>query len=158
MKTQKIAMNIVNQLYDLADVSVDKRQAINDQADKFVSEMLVQFLQSIVSTKEKPKEGKYTDVECAEIMQSRGYTKHHTAGTTTGWSKLVGEIDDLDSMWIFADVNHINSTIELSCDPFKGLIHLRSPDLALDHPRFHYFEDKLISYMNACRSVQHDRC
>lgn len=149
-------MNIVNQLYDLAEVSVDKRQSINDQADEFVSSMLTEFLRSLVG-KDEPKESKFTEVECDKMMRDRGYEKHHTGGNITGWSKLIGELDDLDSMWIFADVNRINNTVELLCDPFKGLIHLRSPALALDHPRFDYFEDKLIRYMNACKSVQHDK-
>jgi hypothetical protein len=37
---KKIAMNIVNQLYDLAEVPVKKRQAINDKADEFVIKIL----------------------------------------------------------------------------------------------------------------------
>ena len=38
---QFLAMNIVNQLFDLAEVSVEKRQAINDDADAFVYRLLV---------------------------------------------------------------------------------------------------------------------
>lgn len=37
-----LAMNIVNQLFDLAEVPVDKRQAINDEADDFVYRLLVE--------------------------------------------------------------------------------------------------------------------
>jgi hypothetical protein len=37
---QFLAMNIVNQLFDLADVPVEKRQAINDEADAFVYGLL----------------------------------------------------------------------------------------------------------------------
>jgi hypothetical protein len=36
----KTAMMIVNQLYDLAEVPVDKRQDINDIATNFVNEIL----------------------------------------------------------------------------------------------------------------------
>lgn len=37
---QFLAMNIVNQLFDLAEVPVEKRQAINDKADSFVYRLL----------------------------------------------------------------------------------------------------------------------
>jgi hypothetical protein len=37
---QFLAMNIVNQLFDLADVPVDVRQDVNDQADAFVYDLL----------------------------------------------------------------------------------------------------------------------
>jgi hypothetical protein len=37
-------MNIVNQLYDLAEVPVDKRQVINDKADDFVCKMLDEYM------------------------------------------------------------------------------------------------------------------
>jgi len=40
---EHIAMNIVNQLFDLAEVSVEKRQEINDKADVFVNEMLDRY-------------------------------------------------------------------------------------------------------------------
>lgn len=39
---ERLAMNIVNQLFDLADVPVEKRQAINDEADRFVLRLLQQ--------------------------------------------------------------------------------------------------------------------
>lgn len=39
-KAKAISMNIVNQLFDLAEVPVVKRQAINDRADEFVLKML----------------------------------------------------------------------------------------------------------------------
>jgi hypothetical protein len=35
-----LAWNIVNQLFDLAEVPVEKRQAVNDQADAFVTSLL----------------------------------------------------------------------------------------------------------------------
>ena len=37
---KKVSMNIVNQLFDLAEVPVDKRQAINDKADEFVLSLI----------------------------------------------------------------------------------------------------------------------
>lgn len=37
-----IAMNIVNQILDLAETDVSKRQAINDQCDDFVIQLLAQ--------------------------------------------------------------------------------------------------------------------
>lgn len=39
---KRFAMNIVNQLFDLADVPVEKRQAINDKADEGVLRLLQQ--------------------------------------------------------------------------------------------------------------------
>lgn len=39
---KRLAMNIVNQLFDLADVPVKKRQAVNDEADAFVLRLLQQ--------------------------------------------------------------------------------------------------------------------
>lgn len=39
---KRLAMNIVNQLFDLADVPVEKRQAVNDEADAFVLRLLQQ--------------------------------------------------------------------------------------------------------------------
>ena len=39
---KRLAMNIVNQLFDLADVPVEKRQAINDEADAGVLRLLQQ--------------------------------------------------------------------------------------------------------------------
>ena len=38
--TRSTAMNIVNQLFDLAEVPTEKRQAINDQADFFTQTMI----------------------------------------------------------------------------------------------------------------------
>ena len=40
---EHIAMNIVNQLFDLAEVPVVKRQEINDTADDFVKKMLDKY-------------------------------------------------------------------------------------------------------------------
>jgi len=40
----KTAMMIVNQLYDLAEVPVEKRQAINDIATNYVNEILITLL------------------------------------------------------------------------------------------------------------------
>lgn len=39
---KRLAVNIVNQLFDLAEVSVEKRQAINDEADGLVLQLLQQ--------------------------------------------------------------------------------------------------------------------
>lgn len=41
---QALAMNIVNQLFDEAEVSVEKRQAINDKCDKFVQDLVSRFV------------------------------------------------------------------------------------------------------------------
>lgn len=41
---KRIAMNIVNQLFDIAEVPVKKRQEINDVCDDFVITMLDKFL------------------------------------------------------------------------------------------------------------------
>ncbi len=40
---KRLAMNIVSQLFDLADVPVEKRQAINNEADEFVLQLLQQI-------------------------------------------------------------------------------------------------------------------
>lgn len=37
---KKQAMGIVNQLFDLAEVPVEKRQEINDKADEYITEQL----------------------------------------------------------------------------------------------------------------------
>ena len=37
---KKKAMTIVNQLFDLAEVSVEKRQEVNDKADEYVMQQL----------------------------------------------------------------------------------------------------------------------
>lgn len=45
MKNERFAaMNIVNQLFDLAETSVEKRQAINDRADVFVQSIISNLL------------------------------------------------------------------------------------------------------------------
>lgn len=41
---QFLTTNIINQLFDLAEVPVEKRQAINDEADAFVYELLLRGL------------------------------------------------------------------------------------------------------------------
>jgi len=41
---RKQCMGIVNQLYDLADVPVDKRQKINDMADKYLNDRFLDML------------------------------------------------------------------------------------------------------------------
>ena len=38
---KKQAMGIVNQLFDLAEVPVEKRQEINDKADEYMTEQLM---------------------------------------------------------------------------------------------------------------------
>lgn len=40
---KKECMGIVNQLFDLAEVSVEKRQEINDAADKYVFEQFLRL-------------------------------------------------------------------------------------------------------------------
>lgn len=41
---KKECMGIVNQLYDLAEVPVDKRQAVNDRADEYMFEQVIRLL------------------------------------------------------------------------------------------------------------------
>lgn len=41
--SRRVAMNIVNQLFDVAEVSSERRQAINDQCDDFTENLLTQF-------------------------------------------------------------------------------------------------------------------
>lgn len=43
---QHLAMNIVNQLFDLAEVPVPKRQAINDRCDEFVRGLVAEFVKT----------------------------------------------------------------------------------------------------------------
>lgn len=40
---KKECMGIVNQLFDLAEVSVEKRQAINDKADEYLQEQFLRL-------------------------------------------------------------------------------------------------------------------
>jgi len=40
---KKECMGIVNQLFDLAEVGVEKRQAINDIADKYLFEQILRL-------------------------------------------------------------------------------------------------------------------
>lgn len=42
-KLQKECMGIVNQLFDLAEVPVEKRQSINDTADKYLQEQFLRL-------------------------------------------------------------------------------------------------------------------
>jgi hypothetical protein len=50
-----LAMNIVNQLFDLAEVSVTKRQEINDKAYDFVQE-LIESRCPVIKPADEPKE------------------------------------------------------------------------------------------------------
>ncbi len=43
-KLKKECMGIVNQLFDLAEVPVEKRQEINDAADKYVFEQVMRLI------------------------------------------------------------------------------------------------------------------
>jgi len=45
-KIEGVSRNVVNQLYDLAEVPVKKRQSINDTADEFVIKLISQLLRS----------------------------------------------------------------------------------------------------------------
>jgi hypothetical protein len=40
---EKQAIGIINQLYDLAEVPVEKRQAINDEADKYLLDQVLRL-------------------------------------------------------------------------------------------------------------------
>jgi hypothetical protein len=44
-----LAMNIVNQLFDLAEVPVKKRQEINDTCDEFVKKLVSGFIKKLSS-------------------------------------------------------------------------------------------------------------
>lgn len=45
-KIEGVSRNVVNQLYDLAEVPVKKRQSINDTADEFVIKLISQLFRS----------------------------------------------------------------------------------------------------------------
>ncbi|MCF7796120.1 hypothetical protein K9M42_03430 [Patescibacteria group bacterium] len=48
-KFKKQCMGIVNQLFDLAEVPVKKRQAINDEADEYVQDQVFRMLSDGIS-------------------------------------------------------------------------------------------------------------
>jgi hypothetical protein len=43
LKLTKECVGIINQLYDLAEVPVEKRQAINDEADKYLLDQVLRL-------------------------------------------------------------------------------------------------------------------
>lgn len=79
---KRFAMNIVNQLFDLADVPVEKRQAINDKADSFVlrllqqtpcstlRELLVQKMNSVTEERKELSYNSITDIEKAQEIET----------------------------------------------------------------------------------------
>ena len=44
LKLAKECVGIVNQLYDLAEVPTEKRQAINDKADKYLLDQVLRLM------------------------------------------------------------------------------------------------------------------
>lgn len=67
-------IGIVNQLFDLAEVPVEKRQSINDIADNYVEEQFYRLF-NLVYTKEHSINLK------EEIMENAKYANQHCAGT-----------------------------------------------------------------------------
>ena len=68
-KIKSVAMNIVNQILDLAETPVDKRQAINDQCDEFVSEVLQEYfgqIDTVVGLRKSTYLYYFTDVDTGE--------------------------------------------------------------------------------------------
>lgn len=82
------------------------------------------------------------------LMKSRGYSL--VSGQGSMWSKLIGEMSDESSFWIFATIDKDNKTVQLSSNPLKMLISLQSSELQVDHPHFEDFEKKLIDYIDQC--------
>lgn len=44
----RIARNITNQLFDLAEIPVSTRQILNDKADVFIADMLDEYAMEVV--------------------------------------------------------------------------------------------------------------
>lgn len=65
-RLHKECMGIVNQLFDLAEVPAEKRQAINDTADKYVQEQFLRLFIVINSWNRKTCKrcGRDLKIEC----------------------------------------------------------------------------------------------
>lgn len=94
---------------------------------------------------------KYSYEWCERLMKSRGYEAHGSYRSNK-WSKLIGDMQDEDSFWIFADINieQYNQGIQLSSNILKFLINIQTSYIQIDHPDFAGFEGKLIEYINSC--------
>ena len=64
---ENLAMNIVNGLYELAELSAEKRQSLNDQADEFV----IKVLESELTHYEKMRSALERIAMLTEAMPSR---------------------------------------------------------------------------------------
>lgn len=67
LKLAKECVGIINQLYDLAEVPIEKRQAINDKADKYLLDQVLRLC-DVSQQRERLK-------DYAELVQS-SYTTH----------------------------------------------------------------------------------
>ena len=65
-KLEKQAMAIVSQLFDLAEVSVDKRQEINDVAYDYVTEQLILTGVSGMFSEKQMEQAWTNGCECGE--------------------------------------------------------------------------------------------
>jgi hypothetical protein len=74
---KRVAMNIVNQLFDEADVSIEKRQEINDKCDDFVLLLLARLYNDFCE--ENGIEIKYGFTGVNDCSNSKGTTG--TAGS-----------------------------------------------------------------------------
>lgn len=92
---------------------------------------------------------------CEELMKSRGYESYGSYQSNR-WSKLIGNIQNEESFWIYADIKiePNNNGIQLSSNTMKYMVSLQTPYIQVDHPEFADFEKKLIDYIESC--LQHD--
>jgi hypothetical protein len=98
---------------------------------------------------------KYSYEWCDALMKSRGY---ESTGSYMSykWSKLIGDMQDEDSFWIFAHIrtDQYQEGIQLSSNILKYLISIQTTYIQVDHPEFEHFEKKLVNYIDSC--LQHD--
>ena len=73
LQLSKECVGIINQLFDLAEVPVKKRQEINDQADKYLLDQVLRLLNSSLHVKEKQKTGLEKYIEDYFIENSNKY-------------------------------------------------------------------------------------
>lgn len=82
------------------------------------------------------------------LMESRGYEPYGFHDSNR-WSKLIGDIDNEDSFWIYAHID-LDKGIQLSSNTMKYLISLETMYFSINHPDFNKFENKLIKYIECC--------
>lgn len=70
----KLAMAVVNQLFDIAEVPVEKRQAINDNCDKYVFNIISPMHRKMQKWDDLDKEisGCYYDKDDNELPDDEG--------------------------------------------------------------------------------------